>query len=186
MINYESVPYSTDSRYKTYIFNEDNIEFSFQYSDIYLVSEQMGSGNPSRNLILFDTSIDEYDNQVNSIRFHIVNVNDGFPKASVAVNEHISSIKWGFQRNYLLKRKAEVQINSLQGWETIITFRERPSLGESPHGPPRSPAFIISRDIFFDYNETVWQISLYSDIDSYNQYAQDDFEHIIQTLVVGS
>jgi len=179
---YGFVPYSDNEIYKVFTSDETDLSVSFQYPSYYYVSDRLEPGNPRRDLRLMGTTMEEFaKGKVNEIFIHITYPKDGFPFADTAVDNHISDRKWEFHRNFRLIQKARVIFRDLEGWETIITYRERP-FGAAIDLVPREPAFIVQRDIFFDYQDMVWQISLFADVKSYDGHAKNDFEHVLNTM----
>ena len=186
-----SLPIDTksNSEYKTFTTDDEStVYFSFEYPSYYRLNDQtQGDNNPVLYLRLSGQTNEEfYNGTLKSFDFWITNYHTdwlGFPDAETAMKEHISELKWAliFMRNFRLVEKRRVVVDGVEGWETIITFRERPFI-PSGHGTPRDPAFIISRDLFFDYQGMTWQISLYTDKDSYEQQTKEEFEHILSTF----
>jgi hypothetical protein len=183
---YTPIEYSEGSDYRAFVTIEEGAPyFSFEYPSYYGLSDQTAPGNPFLYVVLNGILLENfYKGKVKTIKICITNVSQEllvFPDAETAVNSYVSERKWSFYRNYRLREKHKAVVGGIEGWETVITYRERPlPVGEL--GKPRDPAFIVRRDVFLDFQGMTWQISLITDTDSYEQQTKTDFEHILQTF----
>jgi hypothetical protein len=167
--------------YETFVADEGIPHFSFEYPSYYTVGYQSMPGIPSTDVVLSGVPMEEfYGGSVKEIGISIYYIGDGFPNAETAVKERISRLKQ--ERNFQLKEQIRIIIAGIEGWEVVASFKERPFYPTGEYdGMPRDPEHIISRDLFFDYQGMVWQLSLYTDVDSYEQ-TNADFEHVLGTL----
>ena len=178
---YAPIEYTGGEDYEIFIADKGIPHFSFEYPSHYRLIEYRSMPGAISTYVRFNAiPVEEfYAGNVNYIDIDIYYVDVSIPDSETAIKSHISEFKWG-NRNFRLKEKNRVIVAGLEGCEVIASFRERPvpDIGE---GVPRGPLFIVSRDLFFEYQDMVWQISLYVDDDSYEQ-AKVGFEHILRTF----
>ncbi len=167
--------------YETFVADEGIPHFSFEYPSYYAVGYQSMPGVPSTNAGLHSVPIEEfYEGSVKDIDIHIHYTGGGFPDAETAMKERIAQIKR--ETNVQIREQVRIIIAGIEGWELVASFEEKPfpPPGDDA-GLPRDPEHIISRDLFFDYQGMMWQISLYTDVGSYEQ-TNADFEHVLGTF----
>ncbi len=187
---YAPIQRSSSDEYKTFTTSEESlVHFSFEYpSDYWLNDQSQGNVNPSLYVGLTGVTIDDLSQGiVKDIDIRITNYSPkwlGLPDAESAVKEQINEYKWSFYRNYRLLEKHKAVIDGVEGWEIVVTFRERP-LPDFGYGKLREPISVVARDLFFDYQGITWQISLYTDVESYEKDTKAVFEHILQTFDFG-
>jgi hypothetical protein len=182
----EPVVYSADenrdiNEYKTFTApEEEDIRFSFEYPEYYWINPQ--GGVFGFEITTGGSTLEELHQGKKNIIDIGIPCAKGTENADIAMKENISGIKWEFLRNFRLIQKHRVMVNGYEGWETVITFRERvyPARIEGPSLPP---AFIVQRDIFLDYQGVTYRIEIYADEQSYEQN-KGDFEHILKTFKV--
>lgn len=182
---YTPIVYSQGDNYKSFITVREGVPyFSFEYPSFYYLSDQTDIWCEGFGFVIMGGNVSEEEfmnGTIKDIRISIFNINQGFTDAESSMERTISFRKWSFQRNYKLIAKQQSVVGGIDGWETVISFRERP-LKNIGQGIPRKPAFIIARDFYFDYQGITWEISLYTDADSYEKETRAVFEHILQTF----
>ena len=182
---YIPVKYSDGENYKTFITpKEADFRLSFEYPSYYALSYQPNRPPIGTYITLSGVPSDKFfSGSIKTIEIHITFIGGGFPDANTAVKERISDLKWSWVRNFRLKAKYNVCVDGLEGQEIVVTYRQRPIYGSGHGRKPRDPAFVVRREVFFDYRDVLWHISLYTDADSYEQ-TKVDFEHILKTFQV--
>ena len=185
MKHYAPIEYSEGNDFKTFVTVEEGAPYlSFEYPSYYRLSDQTDTWHDGFAFVVLGGNISEeefYSGKVKNIEIHIKSIAHGFSNAETSMEHRISLRKWSLQRNYRLREKHKAVVGGIEGWETIITYRERPppNIG---HGTPGGPAFIVARELFFDYQGMTWQIRLYTDADSYEKETKAVFEHLLQTF----
>jgi hypothetical protein len=180
----EPVVYSADENqdiieYKTFIAPEDeDIHFTFEYP-VYFGINLMGG--PFGMVITTGGSTPEELHQGKKCVI-LIDYRKGNETAKIRMKDNISAVKWQFLRNFRLIQKNRVIVNGYEGWETIMTFRER-VYPAGIEGPSLPPSFIIQRDIFLSHQGVTYRIEIDADEYSYER-DKDDFEHILKTFKV--
>jgi hypothetical protein len=159
--------------------------FSFEYPTYYKLIDETINPDPWLNLMLYGHTEEELvAGTIKRIQIHITNYNPkwlDFPNATIAMEENIKTRKWSLKRNFRLLEKHKAIIDGVEGWETVMSYRTRPTLFPVDV-TPISPSFIIERDLFFNYQGVTWEISLYTDKESYEKQTKEDFENILRTF----
>jgi hypothetical protein len=170
-----------------YVSSRDSLpRFSFEYPVCYSLSDRTeGNLNPALYIYLNAESSDEFFKGIlKDIRIEMTNYDPkwlGFADAKTSMNRNISDLKRVLYRNFRILAKRRITVNGIQGWETIVSFRERPFSGIIDM-KARLPNFMIARDVYFDYQGVTWVISLYSDKNSYEIQTKNNFELILKTF----
>jgi hypothetical protein len=172
--------------YQLFSSSNGTVHFSLEYPSSYnLINGTTGDNNPFLSLTLLGHTEDEFiTGNVKFINISITNYSKewlGFPDAKTAMEKNISEYKWSLKRNFRLVEKHKAIVDGIDGWETNITFRERPQRNLAD-AIARAPIFAVARDLFFDYQGMTWHISLYTDKGSYEKQTKADFEHILRTF----
>lgn len=106
------------------------------------------------------------------------------PEAEIAVDEAIATYeRWvteGWTEDFRLLEKNRVIVAGLEGWEIVISFTSLPVFRDGPC-PSTRAVDVVYRGLFIDYQNTVWEMRVYSDAASAEQ-ARLDYEHILGTL----
>lgn len=202
---YDPIDYSNGDEYIAFTTDGVVTNFSFEYpSDYNLHRNQLNYGWASTSVNLSDidyqypeTILDgqvriypysieyppeaEWDYKLASISVNIVS--EYFPEAETAVDERIASYKrWvtiGCSEDFKLLEKNRVMIAGMEGWEIVVSYTDLPVDFLDSARTRAVP--VVCRDLFFDYQDTVWHISVYSDAGNADQ-AKLDYEHILGTL----
>jgi hypothetical protein len=184
--NYKPVEYSDNNTYKTFVTPEgENFPLSFEYPSYYrLVYEPQKS---SSYISLYGIPFEEqYGGRVNNITFTIINSGTGgYSDSETDLKNEVSYLRGKWFRNFLVNEKHKItNVEGLDGWEIIITYREHPVPFIPGYPKPRNPEFIVFRHMLFDYKGISWRILLFTDADSYKKQTKNDFEHVLRTLKV--
>lgn len=170
--------------YKTFVTpdNED-IRYSFEYPGYYWINPQ--EGLPFGMEVATGKGITKEEGDQGKINIIYIRIPyaKGDNNADNGMKENISGVKWELLRNFRLTQKHRVIVNGYEGWETIMTFRQRKSLYHGAYATAVPPAFIIQRDIFLYHQGVTYQIQIYADEESYEQN-KGDFEHILKTFKI--
>jgi hypothetical protein len=106
--------------------------------------------------------------------------------AKLAMDWRIKDIKEStYINNYILLKKNQVNFSGIKGWEVVFSFTEEP-LDEYPYeNIPIRKNFVpvISRYLYFNYQNMVWEIFLYGAAANDTQN-KEDYEHVIKTLKI--
>jgi len=182
---YTPIEYSGSNDYEIFATVKEGAPyFSFEYPSKYFLSDQTDTWQDGFVFVVLAGHVSEEEfmnGTVKDIMIDIRNVSQGFSDAESYMEHRISFHKWSLQRNYRLREKHKAVLGGIEGWEIIITYRERP-FSNIGHGTPGGPAFIVVREFFFDYQGMTWHIRLHTDADSYEKETKTVFEHILQTF----
>jgi len=205
---YGPIDYTDGDEYIAFTAEDAVPSFSFEYpSDYTLYSYQPMPGYPSTSVILSDvdyqyqeviidgqiyvTNIVEYPPEAEwdykDINIYVHKANEYAPGAETEVNERIDEYKQmvraGYNEDFKLLEKNRVMVAGMEGWEIVVSFTDLPVIppGFPDAGPRTRAVSVIGRELFFDYQNTVWRISVFSDAGNADQ-AKLDYEHILGTL----
>lgn len=181
---YTPIDSPNDDAYKTFIAQEGIPHFSFEYPSYYeLVSYQPMPDFPSTSVLLVGTSVEEEES--GSIKHFSIHIAKYFENAKSGldwrIDDYKSGLRSGLMKELEILEKNRVIVAGAEGWECIVSFTET---GVSPFIdlPVREGTTpIISRSLFFEDQDMVWEIYLYSDAATYEQ-AKEDYEHIVRTF----
>jgi hypothetical protein len=181
-IIYTHQEYSGSADYKTFITPQgDNYPLSFEYPSYYKLGYEPNT--PVGTLIRLE-GVPLEDFFIGKVNYVDISIGHWTSNAEVSADEQISSTKSDWNRNFLLEEKREIKTpDRLDGWEIIMTYREKPIYLDNLGLHPRPPVFAVYREVFIDYQDVLCRIRLYADADSYKQSKQD-FEHILRTLEI--
>jgi hypothetical protein len=159
---------------------EETIRFSFEYSISYGPIKPQ-SGPFGLVISTGGVTFEELDRgKKNDI---VIDFKKGDETVETAMKKNISRMKWQGLRNFRLIQKHRVNVNGYEGWETVMTFRERVPLYRGAYATFLPPAFIIQRDIFISHEGITYRIEIAADEESYEQN-KGDFEHILKTFKI--
>jgi hypothetical protein len=179
---YGRLPFTGDKDYQTFRTpQEDKFSVSFEYPARY----QLGyEPQYSETIIHLESNPSADTHRIT--RFFIRGAllgQGGFHEAKDTMQQAISNLRGKWYRNYRLETKHQiVTTDSLEGWEIVVSYRERPE-SFRPGFNPIPPEFVVVREVFFDYQGTTWLIFLSTDATSYKQ-ASSDFDHILKTFSI--
>jgi hypothetical protein len=160
--------------------------FSFCYpSNYHLIDEARSNLNPWLHIGLNSNTKEEFfAGIVKDIDIYITNYDSrwlNFPNAESLMNEKLSECQDDFHINPELLAKRRFTLDGIEGWEIIISFQEAP-LTNKVDMIARPAALVIKRSLYFDYQGITWELTLYTDKESYYMQTKQDFEHILQTF----
>ena len=120
-----------------------------------------------------------------TVRIYIHRANEYAPGAETEVNERIAEYEQlvieGHREDFRLLEKNRVIIAGLEGWEIVTSYTSLPVTYLDDPCPRTRAVRVISRYVFFDYQDTVWRIYVSSDAGNADQ-TKLDYEHILGTL----
>lgn len=179
---YTPKEYSGDNAYKTFTTIEEGVPyFSFEYPSNYHLSDQTDTWREGFGFVVLSGNVSEKEFMNGTVQDIIIDIRDvyqGFASAESSMENTIAFRKWSYQRNYRLIEKHKSILDGIEGWEILITYKLRFNKFSGYMKPPN----IVNRILFFDYQDTTWKISLYTDADSYEKETKAVFEHLLQTF----
>ncbi len=182
---YTYIGSSDDDNYKTFITQQDVTRFSFEYPSYYeIVSYQPMPDYPVTSMILVGPSAEEEKGNIKHLEIHVTGFSqDAKAEMEWRISDYRSSIMVGATKDFKIIEKNQVIVAGASGWEIIFSFKQIPVQihGLDDIKMRDEPIQIISRYLYLEHQEMVWEISLYSDAVTDDQ-AKFDYEHIIQTF----
>ena len=205
---YEPIDYTDGDEYITFTAEGAIPGFSFEYpSDYKLYSYQPMPGFLSTSVFLsnidYGNPVEIVDGRIISsdriepppeaewdfknARIYIHKVGRYFHGAEAAANEAIAEYKWlvraGYSEDFKLLEKNRVTVGGMEGWEIVVSYTILPDAwNDLDDAGTRTRAVpVVNRELFFDAQDAVWQISIDSDAENADQ-AKLDYEHILETL----
>lgn len=171
--------YSGGEAYKAFTIPEGkSLRFSFEYPSYFNLT--YGDFMPEGMYILL-RSASFYGGRIKDIDIFVDRPDEAYQNTEALLDERISRLKDGACNDFNIKEKRKIiNPDGLEGWEIIISFTEQP-ISTPVDAIPRAPASVVDREVFFNNDSILWQISLYTDVDSYEQ-TKVDFEHILRTF----
>jgi hypothetical protein len=174
-----------DDNYKTFITQKDVTRFSFEYPTYYeIASYQPMPDYPVTSMILVGPSTEEEKGNIKHLEIHVTGFSsDAKAEMEWRISDYRSSVMVGATNDFKIIEKNQVIVAGASGWEIIFSFKQIPVLihGLDDIKMRDKPIQIISRYLYLEHQEMVWEISLYSDAKTYDQ-TKSDYEHTIQTF----
>jgi hypothetical protein len=187
--NYTLIDYDGGDQYKTFStpMTQDYVpHFSFEYRSFYNVnSYQSMPSNPLTSVLLAGPDDEEKSGNVKHINMFVDYWDEYNRDAKYRIERRISEYKRDVDfRNLRILEYNNVTLAKGQGYEIISTSVFAPD-PDDLYSPPlyKFPISIADFDLYIDYQNMVWQISIFSDASSFDQ-AREDYEHIVQTLKI--
>ena len=203
---YEPIDYANTDEYTAFTAEGAVPCFSFEYpSDYKLLSFQPMPQYPSTSVLLSDIDYQYQDIIVDGevikgdvigcppeaewdykhMQIFVYRANEYSPEAEIAVDkkiaEHEQLVIEGWIEDFRLLEKNRVIVAGLGGWEIVISYIDLPPAFVDGPCPRTRAVDVVYRCLFFDYQDTIWEIRMYSDAGNADQ-AKLDYEHILGTL----
>jgi hypothetical protein len=187
--NYALIDYEGGDQYKTFStpMTQDYVpHFSFEYRSFYNVNSYQSMPRVFLTSVLLTGPYDEEKSgNVKHIDMFVDYWDEYNRDAKHRIERRISEYKHDVNfRNLRILEYNNITLAKGQGYEIISTSVFTPD-PDDLYNPPlfEFPIHITDFDLYFDYQNMVWQISLFSDNNSFDQ-AKKDYEHIVQTLKI--
>ncbi|MBN2074580.1 MAG: hypothetical protein JW762_03425 [Dehalococcoidales bacterium] len=187
MITYKPMEYTGGDDYQTFITPDKCIpSFSFEYPAYYEIQSQFMPRYTYTTVGLNGIPTEDfYKGFINEIDIYIQKTAEGYPSVMTVVEDHISRAPGNAQEDFKIEERHDVVIAGIEGHEVTLSYTTKPVPKDAyVVKKPRDPEFVIYRSIFFDYKGLIWEISVYTDIDSYNDHVKKDFEHVLKTFKI--
>jgi hypothetical protein len=185
---YAPLASSEDDEFRTFVAQKGIPHFSFEYPSYYeLVSYQPMPDYLGTSVILCGPLVEEEKGNIKHIEITIAKHSQYSKNAKAAVNERIdeykSYVRIGMGKDFELREKNRVVVAGAEGWEIVYSYTELPDPKYSfPDLEVRDePTPVVIRDLYFDYQDMLWGICLYSDIAT-DEQARAEYEHMLRSF----
>ncbi len=170
---------NNDSPYKTYLFNEGTIHFSFEYPSDYKIdwvkpAEDAGGRYQREAYISFKGSVDRHENDYTYFGIAAMLPYEMMPDAKSAVERvEKTAATWA---EYKLYNKSEITIDGAPGYRIDYQI-----VDIVPAIAGDEPGIAVYRYVYFDAKGLVWTINIHG----HSSFAEGDkihFEHLLETF----
>jgi len=180
---YKTIESHDGEDYRTFVANEGIPHFSFEYPSYYeLVSYQPMPVYLGTSVILSGPFAEEEKGNIKHVEITV----DKYLKSAKSgldwrIDDYKSGLRAGLMKEFKILEKNRVIVAGTEGWEIVVSFTET-GVSPSVDLPVREgPTPIVSRNMFFENQDMIWEIFLYSDAAT-NVQAKADYEHIVRTF----
>jgi len=169
--------FSNDSDYKIFSVEKGIAYFSFEYPPDWKIGINETEQGYT-DIMIFAPSFKSKRNDVNVNStvwsIFITYPDERWPDVKTAINDFLSS--WQDTYDAMIIEQSEININGVAAEQYIISYKS------SVDYPRQEPEPIIHREVFFNYNGLIWNISEISNEDYVNIYIhQKHLEHMLDT-----
>jgi len=192
---YEPIEYAYGDEYITFTAEGAVPSFSFEYpSDYNLLSYQPMPQYPSTSVLLSD--VDYYQEHIvngeiikgdiigcppeaewdyKHMQIFVYRANESGAETEVErkIDAYRQWVTRGWSEDFRLLEKNRVVVAGLEGWEIVISYIDLPPVFVDGPCPRTRAVAVVNRFLFFDYQDTIWEIRLYSDAGNADQARLD-------------
>jgi hypothetical protein len=187
----------------TYELRDYKTDSDLKYTSVKMTvsSEEEEKGNIGYLQINVDDKF-KFENIARNCRLTGIGIQQGFKFGSVSTDSIYGApsgdaklaMNWRIEdyeifssadniNNYLLLEKNQVDFGGIEGWEVVFSFTESPLNDPAYKNTPIREKLVpvISRYLYFNYKDMVWEIFLYGAAANDTQN-KEDYEHVIKTF----